>query len=464
MTQVVPYLFPQYPDVQAAYAAVNSLPVDYLRFALDAHYYGRLFGVILNETEGGSAEGDGFVVNACLRDALWRGLMSTTEQTEKFLGYNLSPRYHVETVRVTPSLRAQVEWPGIVALDVELAVSGLLASAALSPYVQIAAPLTTVDEKTIVNVSAAVVFNPRDIHLRSSVDGGTIEQVVGFGYPRRVGLNWQVNLNTQLHPLVVGETVNVQSKDFMFADVTPLPGQTLLPVYAGTSQIIPQARPAETLSSGLLRYWFYGYSLVDPAFYTDPVISLLNGEFYKLQAAVDFRAFTEVAVEERLDYSGSSSDGSDDRSWQVRFEIVDAAHGVVRIVILGEWLLNPLSHLEELRAGCADWDWPGSGRYALTLAYKTDPAALPPHVVKDQLSMLRALEHKVAADLPITDCGYDEKEIRGFIAEQQKSYSSVVTTTTGAQIFSPHYGDLHGHHVYAELLSHAAILRTRILR
>lgn len=455
MSQIIPSEFPQYMTDSEVYMAANQLPVDYFRFAEAAGYDGRIFGV-RNHPDMDPEDEHTFIVNACLRSAIWRTLFDVTQQTEKLVGYNLSPRYHMEPLQVPRSGRWQLHWPGVEAVNVRPLISAVLRTGTLSQFVQVDAPVTVDSPHIYIDVSRDVVQNPRDALLRSSLNDGIIPTISGSGYPKRIGDNWRLYVNRSVYTFdTVNEHVNVQHSKYMTVEIEAIEDVELTPVYPGTTQKIPLARPTEVLDDGFLRYWFYNYTLVDPAFYDEPVIDLLHNEFYKLHQTVEFRAFTETSAEVRI-----VSDEETPRAWKGEWVSIDSRLGLVELNVLGEWVVNPNTQVEELKTTCACIPFCSGVRYTAFVHYKTSPEYLPERARRDISALHRAILHRGAADLPMTDCGCEAES--GFIAKQRETYSTSMITPNGLQLLKTKYGDLHGHAVYAEILDNAAIMKVRL--
>ena len=462
MCQIQPHVLPEYLTEDAIYDAVNTLPVDYLRFAFDTHYGARMFGV-LNGTRFGGSDGDAdtFSVNTCLRNSLWRTLLEVTQETETMLGYNLSPRYHRDTTPLPYTMRIQLDWTGVSALGVVNEISPDPVSEAVNIYVATDLTPVTVGPITYVDVSDSVMFNPADIIVRRASDETVVPLLMGQGYPRKVTGAWRVALNTRAEPLDVADLVHVQHRQYVYVDIET--EDDLIPFYPNTTQKIPLARPVQTMGGTTKRYWFYSFTLVVPEFYDDPAIDLVGGEFYKLHAAVEFRTEAE-AVFDALITQTCLIPGEVDppESWKAELIPIDSQRGIVQVKVLGKWETHPVTEVVTLNTN--DTDIPFSRRgYATTIsyAYKTHPTSLPSHIQRDIATVLTAILHRVAADLPLNDCGC--KLERGFIAEQQKSYATQLVTPTGIQMMKTEYGDLHGHKVYAEKMSKVSALKARIL-
>lgn len=467
MSQIVPQSFQPHLTPQESYDIVNAMAIDYLQFAIYSHYYHRLFGVKTDSEEGTDGTVDRFTVNNCLREAVWTTLYAVQSQTEAILGYNLSPRYHTETVPVGASYRVKTRYPGLESVDVVPQITVIsdedVTEVPISPFVQEDVPVSLVGNVGTVTISKDVIFNPSDAIIRSADDGGAISVSNSGGYPRRdVNGDWVVLLNSHEHALTNGELVNIQSRRFMFVDVDPIVtevGETAHPVFSGTVQKIPLARPVERTSENKDRYWFYAYTLVDPAFFLE-MVDLVKGDFYKLVQTVDFRKFYEAtspALAKRVTPTDCNS--CDDTEWRLDTRIIDAEKGIVEFDPVGVYRL-----VDGVRTYIpkkyVDVPFSNVQKVFVTFSYKTNPIYLPQRAQQDIPLIRRAIMHRVAAELPVTDCGCTTT---GFIGEQQKAYQTATQLSNGAIISDLKYGSLHGQAVYAEMMRSVTLLNTHIV-
>lgn len=474
MTQIEVLQFRPTTTDEILWSIVNTMAIDYLQFAIQTHYYARLFGVLNSADEGGDY-GD-FVANQCLREAIWSTLFQVQEHTENAVGYNLSPRFHKATISVTSlDKRWQTNWPGISKVDVveEWTVLDDYTDVEISPYILTGLTTTIDNGQTVVALDTSVVDNPHNIILRLSSDNSQLQVMPSgtAGFPKRSGTNWLVAINTNATP-VAGE-ISVQHKNYVFVDVTPPTTEDcsgeFVPVYENTNQRIPLAKATETLPGGDKRFWFYIYTLVNPAFYTDTV-DLQNGEFYKLHQTIQFKCYREAPQKARLIQRPMNSDcrnNCEEKTFQISTYIVNRERGLVRFECDGELVIEDD---EEVLYENRKVIFSPYCEYFLTYYYKTHPDELYTSAKKDIPKLFRAVVHKVAADLPVKDCGcnmvvrHEERGVQvGFIAEQQKTYSTVVNTPSGGQIVHYKYGELHGHRVYQDLLSAAYVYKVRII-
>lgn len=453
---------------EEVYTILNTMGVDYFLFANHSHYYGRLYGVITgDDSYGDLAErtvADNFIVNECLREAVWRTLYNVQEETERYIGYNVSPRYHEETLDWCWERPYKTFWPGIELVDIEPSWSTIAGydEIAVSPFVEIGLVAVLGVDGWVLTLDSDVVNNPNDVHIRRDSDNGTIPIKYENGYPRRnVGGDWEVILDSSVG--YSGEVVNVQHTKYVFVDITPptsleCSGE-VFPVYAGTNQIIKEAKPMQVVGSDH-RYWFYNYQLVDPSFYTETT-NLLNGEFYKLLEFIEFKCFREVASKGTLTKTcRCESCGCEDKRYEVTTTILDAAYGIVRFCVTGE--IDEEDVVTPLSSGCCPIHDDNMSDWSLTFKYKTSPKRLKPHMAHAVSTVQRAILHKAAADLPVADCGCHV--VAGFIWEQQKSFATVkVNTFTGERSEQFRYGDLQGQKVYAELIEKIPVYKYKLL-
>lgn len=462
MCQILPHVLPGYLSEDALYDTVNTLPVDYLRFALASHYGARMYGVLNGARTGGSdGDPDTFLVNSCLRMSLWEVLVSVCQETENRLGFNLTSRYHTATTELSPTMRLQVDWAGVEKTDVVPTFSEVVETATIEPFIQTDLTAVVDGSITYVQVDGSLLINPQDAILRLHDNGGALDILLGQGYPKKVAGNWRIAINTRATPIPSGDTVDVQHRQLVFVDVET--EDNLLPFYRGTTQKIPLARPVEGLDvDDTKRYWFYVYSLVDPAFYEDREIDLVAGEFYKLQLTIEFRTEAETPMYARITQKSLKPGDMDVDEWKAELVPIDPLRGVFDVKVLGKWEIDPDTEEEILNTN-RTYVCVNRGLYStkIAYAYKTNPSNLPDSTQQSIATVLTAILHRVAADLPLSDCGCETK--RGFIAEQQKTYSLQLVTPTGVQLMKTEYGDLHGHKVYAEKMSQVAALKARFV-
>lgn len=460
MTRVIYNAFDKNKSHEDIDTIVNTMPVDYTDFSAFTHYGGRMYGVLSGDDDFGDF-GD-FVVNACLREAVWRVLNTVQNDVEDRIGYNISPRYHRKVFEGDVTKTFLLDWPGLAIVDVKPEWFDIpsLSSVTVSPYLleDLEPTLNGTINEYVLTLDSSVVKNPNDVILRNQTTNGIYHiKTAQRGYPRRnVGGDWEVVIDRGLSGYSVGDKITVQSKKFVYVDVTqPTLTGEMFPVYLNSNQIIRQAKPRESLGSDVYRYWFFLWELVDENFYYETV-SLLNNEFYKLYQTISFKEFRESESKAILyencicDLENVCCCTCDSKKWQLTTKILNHAYSSVCFNVDGELVQNSETLLDELFTTHRFVRSSGE-TYKIVLDYKTSPDQLAAKWVTNIPDLKRAITHRTAAELPLSDCGCKVKV--GFIYEQQQSYGSVqFNPLTGDKISSFKYGDLHGQRVYAEVL------------
>jgi hypothetical protein len=456
---------------EEVYNIVNSLPVSYWLFSQNTNYFARLFGVLTGERN--EQDWTDFTINHCLRDALWSTLRSITDDAENYVGYNLSTRYHKKTISFPFDKKIKV-YPGIEITDVTQQWSDIVGydQIVVDPFILRSATVNVGPPPTV-EIPDNILDNPLNVILRRGSDNGTysIDDTV---IPFKSGSNWVLTLDNDTIPYTVGDDVNVQSVRYVYVDITPpitCENGTIYPVYPGTNQIIPQAKPVQQLLNGDDRYWFYIYTLVDPAFYNNTV-DLIDAEFYKLLPYISFKCLTEIELKGRLEKTCICPDCSgcrtccEDQVFQVSTHVEDSERGIVSFCIDGELVVeDDVEVLQPTSCNCLSCD--SCHRYILTFYYKTNPDFLSERIQKGIGEIERAVVFRVAADLPIIDCGCflnrpDER--LGFIFRQQETFAKTsVNSFTGTVITLHDYGDLRGQRAYSEIIAKAPKLKAAFL-
>lgn len=464
MSKVIYQTFDENLTENEVYNIINTMFIDYNDFANFSHYYGRLFGVLTGDRKFGDFED--FVVNECLREAIWRTLYRIQKETERRFGFNFSPRYHQEIVKWTSAKNYSLTWPGLESADVEpqwLDVAGLEA-VTINPYLieDVAVTFTPAISEYVATLDSSIVKNPNDVLFRLRENFGVVPMKQVRGYPRRdVSNNWEVVLDTNIQGFDDGDPIDVQSTKYVFVDIeTPVTTGTLHPVFPNSNQKIYEAMPKESLGGGIERYWFYIWDMVNPDFYSESV-DLENGEFYKLFQYISFKEFREAEFKAIL-YVNCKCDlyrqcfcTCSSKQYQLSTTIVDSEYSVVCFTVDGEIVDDVL---EANRKFCPT----NSEFYKIQVKYKTNPKLLPDRWVYLLPDFNRAIMHRTAAELPLRDCGCPVKH--GFIAEQQKSVGSVkYNPVTGESTTTFKYGDLVGQKVYGEITNKSPIYKVTVV-
>jgi len=454
--------------------AANEMPIDPYKFATMTHYNARMFGMLSGDDI--SEKYGSFVINECVRESLWRVLYDVQIYTENFVGYNLSRRYHKVTMPYPLDPITKVKWPGLAAVDTAPKWVDHNLVVDLSPFVQVAPTVTgTVDP--VVTLDHTLIDNPNDVILRQGAAPYAAFPIKKGAYPKRTGtLDWEVQIASNTVSYNPADGVAVQSTKYVYVDVdwTSM-GVTgkIVPVFKGTHEIIPYVR-VESLTATSARYWFNIWAVVDPAFATDDQIDLISGEFYKLMPSITFMEYQEVTskallvITQRDDCCQGCEEcegcnGVPVGTYQVSTRVVDAARGLIGFQIDGELITDPDTHVTTLdtTSQCSVGKNP-CYIYTLTYSYFTDPANLPDRASGSIPNLLRAIMHRVAADLPMNDCLCEIQY--GFIYQCQQMYATMATTISGTNIVTNKYGNLHGHKVYQELLGNAYVMKTMRLK
>lgn len=467
MSAIIPETFRQEYGLSEIYNIVNSLSVSYLDFAIESRYYNRMFGVTM-PCDGDCDDGD-FHVNSCLRESLWRTILAIQEQTENYVGYNFTDRYHTEIIEWTFRDYYKTAFPGISAIDIipQWSTIAGATSVSFSPFIAEGLTPTVAGGYTYVAIPS-FVGNPNEVVLRSSDTNGIYVKLQDRNFPRRVGDTWEIAIDIGI-TAYDGEPINAMHCKYAFVDVdledlVPCEDGVVYPVYPNTNQIIPQARPYETPEVGVRRYWFYLYTLVDPVF-EGQIVDLEQNDFYALLTEIEFRCLTEVSQKGILTKTCDCNDpysncNCEDTVYQVSVTIDNAAMGIVSFCVDGKF--NDDDELIDLAACEKPLLYDGSSSYQLIFSYKTSPDFLPVKF-KNSINILRrAMMHRIAAELPVRDCCCELK--KGFIFEQQRTYGTEKTNPFTSEVsMSFKYGDMHGQRVYADLLSTVPLFKVTVV-
>lgn len=378
--------------------------------------------------------------NECLQTRLLQNLIANQSAVEKAVGYNLTPRYHVEEILWDgKAKRIQLRWPGVAAINVVEDVTVLGDSVSVSPFVILDAPITDSGEGyCVVELDSHFIDNPNNAIIRDADTNEVIPHQEINGYPRKNGDgNWLVALGKGAVPPCT-TSVNVQHCKYMAVTrSTPTCEGTVFMVRDDEETIIPFAR-TETVSGVDTTYWVRPWSMVDEAFQSD-VIDLEAGEFYKLIDSVKFICSTdEEALPIVTEYEGCSCgrlEAPTENDELIELDIISAKDSIVQIRFTQEWCncrcKNPIK---------------------IKVFYRTDPSL----VVDDGslLSLQEAIAYLTAAELPASSCGCEIKE--GFIHDAQKAFADFrINPITGETIANVKFNSLTGQLIFAEKLSKA---------
>lgn len=420
---------------------LNNMLVDINTFSSIACMGGRAFGVITN------CDPCDLNVDLCLRKHLIDNLIKAQSLIERRVGYSLTPRYHVQEIPWDRDwatdrgaiIRFQAEWPGIEVVNVRLQYTPLteLGEIPINYAVLENIPLSPGgDGKTcIAELNASVVDNPAHVTIQDS-NGKTYPIVPRLGFPRiNVNGNWEVPIGRSDDPLTCPEDLYAYHCHLAYVDITPptCSGE-VVPVYTGTEQRIPLAKPVETVAGGKSRYWFNVWELVRPAFQNETV-NISSGEYYKLFQTISFSCVEEVAAPPVV-ICKTGKDCS---------ETVEVTDGDLSIRVGRDSILELCLPSGACATPC------GSRPDRLRIYYKTNPEVLGYEVAL--VEAIEAITYWAAASLPMESC--DCKIDKGFIKTAQERYvGNMIHPFNQAIIQNFKYGDLHGLMVFADRLSH----------
>lgn len=449
MSVVDPNIFAPHLSLEEVWNTINALPVKFQDFAEMSHYYSRLYDVITGATEGGDWKD--IAINDCLRNNLWRKLHEVTVETELRMGYNLTTSYHYEEVTFPEFGKGMTRWPGVSSFGVRPSWAAIAdyGPFSISAVAVSGATVNDADTQPIVLADASIFENPLDVQMRNGNNGNTYTPLALAGYPKRNGANWEIPIDVKRSSFDPVAPVDLQHRKLLILDVDPpaagtVPaGATVYPVYPGTNQIIPQARPSRVLGNGKVRYTFYIYTLVHPAFRFE-TINLERGEYYKLYPEIELKALSETSVQAQVVWTK----GGTSKVIDVTLLPALSGDGIFHIVFDGEIIVDPLSLWVAM--DCDDQYTPES--LVLKYWYKTDPKKLDEQYSRQIPALRQAICHRTAAELPVLDCGC--RVGVGFIFENQKRFDDIqMKGYPGFEIRSSKFSDTYGRLRYEEILA-----------
>ncbi|MEP7290529.1 MAG: hypothetical protein ABI835_02045 [Chloroflexota bacterium] len=396
---------------------------------------GKVFGI---QTSCNSCD---YFLNGCMRRNLVDALIGNQIKTEAILGYDLSPRYHVEEIDWDGRSRLQLNRFGVAAMNVREVLEDAACDVAISPFIVEGQAVVA----GIVTISRALIGNPSNALFRDPDTNGVIEQDYVGGYPKRVGINWEIKLQTTL------TSVNVQHCKYMTVTIDApdcdCDEGEIFAVYPGTQEVIPFARaPIVDETTGAITFLFYAWSLVDKEFREDDQIDLVTGDFYKLLTTVDFVCSKSVPA---LPIVTCNRDGCLDCSDDEPFSEDDNA---VTVTAISNGMIDIC--WSNLSCNCS------GGPVRIKVFYRTDPAVL--NINLDNLE--QAIVYLTASELSQKVCECYMPEY-GFIWAAQQYYGDIkINQVTGMVSMQVKYGNMHGQVVYAQRLAGARIMkRLRII-
>lgn len=438
-----------------AYEVLNTMAVDFLEFSEKSSLYARMYGVLTGAEEGNEELKD-LVANSCLRTSLMDLLYEVQTDAEMRAGYPLADRFHEEFFAVIVNRKMQTTYPGIEEFNVERVWYPL------DGYDEQAVTFNVITDAVIeldsgvhyVQMPVDVVGDPLSTYSRLRSDGGAFTYAATPIVERVSGTpdHWKVPIDTSKKTYTSGE-VDVQDRSYVYVDITTPTlevGQNLEPVYPGSNQIIPQAKPMETPSVGVSRYWFHPYSLVLSQF-DQRTVNLRIPETYKLYPKIEFRYwvsedfFLELVVTQGDTVTTYQFDPSADPQVSgVRAELIDPEHGIFHIVV------DPGFSIVSCLSGLVTPLIPYSATFKVK--YKTSPSSLEAKYRNQIVGISRAIVQRVASELPLEGCYCPITA--GYIKYQQTVMGSKTTNLfTGYQVDKLEYGNKLGQIAYATFMN-----------
>jgi hypothetical protein len=417
--------------------AVNSLVMTPDAFSKIACLDGRMAGII---TECDSCQ---YIFNECLRKSLISGLISAQKATEKELGYALNTRYIREKIRWDGNGRYMLQSPGIESIGKSQAITALAGGPyPVSPFLIATATVEDSGQGMCAAVvPTSLVSNPSKLSFWDD-QGISVDTQRWPGYPRRVGNDWEIPLGSRCPAPACNTPISAFHCEYTILETPALTcpvgvSGEIVPVYTGTTQIIPQARPVEVIEGGLR--WFLPISaLLDPAF-IDENADLTQGEFWKLIQSISFACKSEADSPIWIDYKQdciceTAGEYDDDEEPRFKVNIINAARSVVEIIDC-----NPNCDC------CKSVDF-------ITVAYKTSPDFLGLNI--DLGGIIQGMAYYVAAMLPMNSCGCSTKQqTDSFIETAQKAYTDIrINPVTGETFMPMKFGNLYGQLMFTEML------------
>ena len=417
----------------------NDLLVNTVRFAEIACMDGRVDLTIV------PCETCGIEFNPCLRNNLIHLLRADQEQLERCVGYNLTPRYHVEEVYWQGEDKIQLSYPGIAAVNVIEELEMLDADIPVSPFVIEDAPLTLSIDSTycIVELDGTYIKNPDHAILRDADTNAILKTQTIDEYPVRIDGNWFVALDKpNLAPDCEDLTVNVQHCKYMVVVIpTPVCTGSVKAVYSGTDEVIPFAKDPQVVDGNTI-YWFYSWSMVDEDF-RDDITNLETGEFWKLVETIDIICSKDEEELSVATYFKPPCNLEDNfvTSTELDITILSSKRGIIHV------------KNSDICSVC-----PGKP-VKLLIYYRTDPSLL--EIQGSFYALEEAIAYLVASELPLEGCSC--KIATGFISVAQAAYTDLrINPFTGAERFVFKYGNRHGELIFNQRVEKAYKFRKLI--
>lgn len=374
-----------------------------------------------------------FPLQSALRRALISDLITNEALTEREIGFDLSKRYHVEEIMWDGRQRIQLSRFGISEINVKEAITEL-GTFSISPFVatDIVPAQDMVMGDYYITVPGNVVDNPANVIIRNlpAEGGGAIEQEIQHGYPRRDGTDWLLSIGNK-NP----SAVNIQHCKYMVLsvndeDIICTDGE-IYAVKPEDGSYIPFVKTVEI--TGGVMYFFYAWSLIDPAFAEDEKIDLQAGQFWKLCTQIDLECSKSIEALPKVMRNFSTCEDL------FPFEEED-----------GLIITQINDNIIDIRATCCGnfTAYCKAHPIKIVISYRTDPALLK----IDLGNLAKGIVYLTAAELPFGVCNCEPPKY-GFVATAQKSYGDLkINQATGSETYVMKYGNKYGQLVYAEAI------------
>jgi hypothetical protein len=450
-------------DDSTLWETINSLPLSYQAFARRSHLYARAYGVVTTDRNSYADDNIAAVLNPCMRNGIYSGLVSAQSETEKRLGYKISRRYITETVTLRYFLEKRVtEFPGVEAMNIQRVWYGGSELLDVTPYVATDVDTSVATGVLKATVPAAVLRNPAKAQYRvieaDNTDAGALTLHATIK-PKRIGDNWEITF-AQHEDLDVTDTVNVINMEYCVIQTTipttaDVDEANFVLTYPDTNQIIPTYKDAVVdVDTDTVTFYPYLYAMVDDAFFDD-TIDLINGEFYKLMPYAELKWWVDETVLPTLYWyvDGIQKEVSD---FTLSVNLVDSEYGVYHLkldtdnVSVIPRLQDVVSMVQTVKL---DLD-----TTFVKFHYVVSPQYLPKSFQLQIPTALDAIANKVAAELPVGECGDTRLEFAEFIKHAQSMYTDrYVNSYTGTEVEKVEFGKLHGQIVYEQYMKNALI-------
>lgn len=387
----------------------NDLLLDVLGFSLETCLNNIVYGV---ETGCEVCEG---LFNSCLHGHLDSLLMAAQRETEHTLGYALKSRYIWEDLLWDGNSRfIQLSLPNVTELNVSQTETYLF-DIPINPFILEEVVSTDSGDGCVITVSKEFVDNPQKLLLWNHANGAQVFVDEGRRITRTDD-NWIIPIVTNS----CGMEIDVTHCDYFYVDVpTDECAGTIQPRV--NNRYLAPYRIDEDVAANVDRYWFYIWSVVDPAFFS---ADFGKYEYYKLLEDISFYCLTEVVANPVITYISKDSccdpiEFTTDA--EVLFELIRGQDGI--------FFLQPTQ-------ACVNF-CQQKKVIQIRVFYKVgDPTEA------EQAALKQMIAYYVAAKLPLTVCKCEVKI--GFISIAQKPYTEEIFFPMGGGKIKPKYGEFYG--------------------